>query len=390
MPTNQSAQPQFTCRECGYAGIAWLPCNAAPLSLCNGCHIESVAEEERDEEEECNECGYVECECSGYFEEREYSTDNLPAFQSSKRGKYIKSLRIFSAEIECYYPRPSALGVLEHDIPNAIGVTGDGSLGHRGLELQTPKLKGANGEKQLQRVCEVLRKADYSVDRTTGLHIHLDGRGLLPRLRRMQEPTALKQLWYFYLAFDSVMLSFLPHSRRTNHYCHSMTTTTSKERIEAAKNIVELEQLWYKDSRQHEIKYRKAHKYDNSRYAGVNLHSLFASKHVEIRFHGGTLNAYKILEWIQLHQQILDLAAAKKLPIELIKQMDSSWTLEQKTALFFELLGLPQRTQKYFLQRQKTFAKSNGTEGQELESVGDDTDFESQRAQATRASQVLA
>lgn len=311
----------------------------------------------------CASCGEEPCQCgSGYLTERPYSDENLPQFQSRKKGKYIKSMRLFSAEIECYYPNGKALNALRH-IPQAVGISSDGSLDNRGIELQTPKLKGAQGEKMLRAICQTLREADYSVDRTTGLHVHLDGKGLLPRTRTTTEPVELKQLWYFYHMFDAVMLSFLPHSRRMNHYCHSVKSSAQAERIAEAKTVAELERIWYKDSRPSEIAYRKAHKYDNSRYCGLNLHSLFSAKHVEIRFHGGTLNAIKMLEWIQLHQTILDCAARHQLPIAASK-LAQDMSLEAMTIWFFQILDLPERTQKYFLNRQKTFAKSPENEGE--------------------------
>lgn len=305
----------------------------------------------------------------GYFSERPYSSENLADFQSRGRGKYIKSGRIFSAELECYYPNSRSLEALNL-IPEGVGISGDGSLGEKGIELQTPKLKGAQGEKQLKAVCKILREGNFTVDRTTGLHIHLDGRGLLPRSRKT-EPIAVKQLWYFYHMFDSVMLSFLPSSRRANQYCKPTKQTARADAIVALRSLREAEELWYSTRGENNLKYRKEHKYDSSRYAGLNLHSLFADRHVEIRFHGGTLNSIKILEWTALHQAILDKAANKELPLEAIAVVANRKDIAEQTRIFFELLGLPERTKKYFLQRQKTFDRSNSSEGQELEDLSE-------------------
>lgn len=321
---------------------------------CNTCHEGTIENQDDDEE--------------GYFEEKKWSSDNLPAFQSRGRGKYIKSGRIFSAEIECYYPNSRALRCL-NELPDGIGVASDGSLNECGIELQTPKLKGAQGEKQLTNLCNTLRKNGYTVDRTTGLHIHLDGRGLLPRTRGT-EPVALKQLWYFYHTFDDVLLSFLPVSRRNNHYCKPTKHSATASQIQAISSLRQAEELWYATRGEYNLRYAKDHHYHNSRYGGLNLHSLFSEKHAEIRFHGGTLNSVKILEWVNLHQTILDLAAKKELYIEVLSQIDSTYTLAQQTAVFFSILDLPKRTEKYFLQRQKTFASSQRSEGQELENIG--------------------
>lgn len=304
-----------------------------------------------------------------FFEERKYSTQDLAAFQSQRHGKYIKSSRIFSAEIECYYSNGKSIKALE-EVADGIGYTGDGSLETNGIEFQTPKLKGANGEQQLRALCTLLQRSGYSVDKTTGLHVHLDGKGLIGR--KYSEPVALKQLWYFYRVFDDVILSFLPRSRRANHYCKATKEVVNLTSIKNLSTLEELERVWYRDSSSSSINYRKGHKYDNSRYAGINLHPLLASRHLEIRFHGGTLNAVKILEWVSLHQRIADLAGKKKLPTELLEKVSGvEIDLETQTKVFFELLDLPNHTKKYFEQRQKTFARSVGSEGEELEGIDD-------------------
>lgn len=321
---------------------------------CNSCF-------HGEEERSCGDCDSSPCECDeNFFEERAYSTDDLPQFQSTKPGKYIKSKRIFSAEIECYYPNGKALRALS-EIPRAVGMSGDGSLNSQGIELQTPKLQGANGEALIMSICKTLQGADFTVDKTTGLHIHLDGKGLLPRSRTATEPLALKQLWAFYHLFDKVMLSFLPQSRRDNRFCHPVTQSANMLYIVNAKNLTQLEEAWYKDSRPWQIKSRKAHKYDNSRYCGLNLHSLFASRHVEIRFHGGTLNPTKILEWANLHQTILDLASAKKLDIRTASEAEGL-SLRGQTQLFFNMLGLSEKSRRYFLRRQELFTASTESE----------------------------
>lgn len=389
MPENN----QFRCVDCGFCGpVAW-ECNQRTHPRCNACanragflrgsavsslarlteEIDRSIDSEEAELERCGDCeNYLDdCECSSYFEERLYSEENLPQYQSRSQGKYIKSTRIFSAEIECYYRHGGALKVLD-SIPEGIGATRDGSLESRGIEFQTPKLKGGQGEKQLRALCETLRDHKFYVDRTTGLHIHLDGRGLLTRDPRNGEPTALKQLWYFYSAFDDVLLSFLPKSRRTNRFCRPTKETARLSAIAAARTVRDLEEIWYRETSPHSINYRKDHKYDDSRYAGLNLHSLFSSKHVEIRFHGGTLNAVKILEWTHLHQTILDLAAKRQLPTERTNEA-RALSLASQTQLFFNMLGLPEHSRKYFLQRQKTFAESLKNEDGEMENITDAT-----------------
>lgn len=305
----------------------------------------------------CGDCEHNPCECdsedSGYMPNRMYSAEDLPQFQSTEAGKIITSQRVFSAEIECYAEDESAANKIARLIPKAVGITDDGSLSDYGIELQTPKLKGKNGEQCIKDVCKVLNTQGATITKDCGLHIHLDGKGLLPRTLTTVEPTALKQLWQFYVAFDDVMLSFLPKSRRTNSFCRSMKDTAKYNHIGNAKTQRDIEVLWYKTSNVSYLNQNKSHQKHGSRYHGVNIHILLAEKHLEIRFHSGTINATKMLEWTAMHQRICDMAASNTLiTSEAMLDLD----LERKTKMFFTILGLPARAEKYFTRRQTQFA----------------------------------
>lgn len=284
---------------------------------------------------------------------RLYSAQDLPEFQSDEAGKIITSSRVFSAEIECYANDTETTQYIANTISKHVGITDDGSLYSNGIELQTPKLKGKNGEALVKSVCTALHNAGATVDKSTGLHIHLDGKGLLPRTLTMTNPIALKQLWKFYLAFDDVILSFLPKSRRGNAYCRPMKETSKYSQIHEAKSQRDLEILWYATHSVRHITQAKLHAKHSSRYHGINLHILLAEKHLEVRFHSGTVHATKILEWTALHQRICDMAASKTL---VTSEAMLSLDLAQKTKMFFAILGLPDRAVKYFMHRQAEFA----------------------------------
>lgn len=313
----------------------------------------------------CSRCECSPCECDDdreYFSipERLYSPLHLPAFQSNDNGKYIISPRIFSAEIECYVPDKRAMNAIAKDISESVGITSDGSLSDHGVELQTPLLKGKNGELALKAICRVLNAQGATVNKETGLHIHLDGKGLLPKTITTTEPTALKQLWQFYVAFDDVMLSFLPTSRRNCQYAKPMKQSARYTALAQAKTQADLEAIWYGSHNRSYVAGRKAHSKDSSRYAGVNIHILLAEKHLEIRFHSGTLNATKILEWTAMHQRICDLATAGEL---VTSESMLDLALDVKTKMFFAILKLPDHAEKYFMRRQEQFMSKRITTG---------------------------
>lgn len=334
---------------------------------------------------------------------REYSTELLPRFTSKEVGDRIVSDRIFSAEIEAYYPDVSSMQEVSRMLPREVGISGDGSLHENGIEIQTPQLQGKAGEELLREICNALNRYDFHVDSSAGLHIHLDGKGLIPRTVTKHEPYALKRMLVFYLTFEDIILSFLPHSRRANRYAEQLSKKYQIQEIMEAKSERDIEKIWYRELRTTRLSRLKEGKYHDSRYTGVNLHSLFRDGHLEIRYHSGTINAEKILHWTALHQSILDGAVGReekqervlfanpwevatglelnqkpqrmmytvRIPrysvddcIEALSVVDS----KEKTEVFFKLLELPLKTKAYLLSRQELFtsAKTGNGEAQSL------------------------
>jgi len=222
-------------------------------------------------------------------------------FIAAQPGTVIASPRIFGVEIETYYPDRSALEAVVHRIDDALGVSLDGSLGSRGIEFQTPRLGGQAGEQFITTLCQHLCDHGFYIQRSCGLHVHLDGAGYTAD----EDYYRLRTLWQFYLVFEDVLLAFLPQSRRTNSYCKAMKQDFHLREIGLAATRTELEQLWYRVTNKRKLSGLKKNRYDQTRYSGVNLHSLFHAGHIEIRYHSGTISAPKILQWVNLHARIM-------------------------------------------------------------------------------------
>ena len=111
----------------------------------------------------------------------------------------------------------------------------------------------------------------------------------------------LRRVFYFYTKYSPVMEGIVSNSRKFgNMYCIPLGVSYDAELIRNAPDMDTLRMLWYKGNSPN------GH-YDNSRYHNVNLHSFFSQPGtVEIRSHGGTTDAHKILLWVNLHQTILD------------------------------------------------------------------------------------
>jgi len=113
----------------------------------------------------------------------------------------------------------------------------------------------------VQRVCAVLAKVDAYVNKTCGLHVHLDMRNL----RRLPPvESAFHNLVYSL----PLLTSIVPASRKKNHYCEVN-------------------------------RYPTMDRY-NSRYYAINPMAYKEHKTLEVRLHSGTINAMKINNWIEL------------------------------------------------------------------------------------------
>jgi len=268
----------------------------------------------------------------------------------SKGDEYCEGKgRPFSCEIECYFPDYDVLQDVADALPREIGIHHDGSLNDNGKEFVTPKLSGKSGNALLKDLCTTLTKKGFTVDKQCGLHIHLEASDVRQKLSRLQ------LLMTFYMVFEPVIFSFLPLSRRSNRYCLPLTDFYHQKEIENCGSIEKLEMIWYREQNYEEIKRYKREKYHNSRYAGINLHSLFSHGHLEIRYHSGTIDYTKIRMWIDLHLAILKLITEDRLNWNDVNEAKYLVGIEEKQKIFFKLLELPEVVEKYFIDRQKKF-----------------------------------
>ncbi len=299
------------------------------------------------------------CSCCGDDDTPTQRLDTTTTrYIGAQRGNLLQSVRTFGVEIECLSPSDSATSDIINCLPSGFGLTTDGSLSDGGIEIQTPKLAGFNGERTLRHACRVLNEQGCTIDRSCGLHVHLDTSDMARNDFR-----TLKHLWLFYLVFEDVLLSFLPRSRRGNTYCHRLNDRFHIDEIEKTASRRELEQIWYRTDNHKNIITSKKDKGHYTRYAGLNLHSLFHARHAEIRYHSGTMNADKILHWVNLHAQIFDYTIrSKPRPLAYQPYVTPDFTstrfltdMTQKTDALFDTLNLPADSRTYFQGRQQQF-----------------------------------
>lgn len=183
----------------------------------------------------------------------------------------------------------------------------------------------------------------------------------------------LRDLWYVYLAFDDIFRGMQPPSRRNNRFCKSTSSLYSLDAIRELQDYGDLERLWYKadkrkrlDNQTEDLMYRKNRK-DGSRYVGFNLEPILRNggKTIEIRYHAPTLNAEKILRWIDIHQTIFDRISVGNWDENAVELLMAEEThLIRKAKKMCELFGIKKETEEYMIERLTKFNKINATEAE--------------------------
>lgn len=332
----------------------------------------------------CGNC--VESICArGDILYRPYT--ETPSLLEYEEGEIIKSQRSFGIELECIAPNRKAASTASMGTANVIGLGSDGSVegkgAESGLEFQTPPAIGKAAEDMIKGLCETLSKSKFNVNMSCGFHVHIDSHDLF-KLQANQQLQAIKNIWTAYLAYEDVFISLLPESRRSNnHYCSGLKTEYSVDEILRAQNFQELEQLWYRRTSISDVTAAKGQHRHPTRYRGINLHPFFSDGHLEIRYHSGTINPRKILEWVNLHLRFYTWAANRSSSFTnssrgfsnhdtpaFVKLVSNNLDTAAKTKDLFNQLGLSEDSKGYFMARQEKFKKSHKIEKSEAFKTG--------------------
>lgn len=187
-----------------------------------------------------------------------------------------------------------------------------------GYELVSPKIVLGDDPKDWERlkwlvteVTDIIKENEGQTNTTCGLHIHLSP-------KRGWSPRYLLIVSCLYYAYHNFLYSAMPLSRRHSDMCmqykhrfmNSFSGLLSKELIKPRYvTLSSLENLWYENNEYLKASgARKRYKYDNTRYSGINLHSVFYRGSLEVRMHNGTLSPEKITNWIKLNVKIFSKA----------------------------------------------------------------------------------
>lgn len=186
-----------------------------------------------------------------------------------------------------------------HSDGNTWDVKTDSSCGY---EIASPALHlDAQGDNiELQRVCEALTRLQPVVNRSCGLHVHVDCSDFNWRKLQM-----LMALWCRYEPF---FFELMPPARRTNHFCYHMHRSAWSGATAAVWNHIR-QAL---DARTEGS--FNTHARHISRYAALNVSGWWRHGRVEFRLHSGTINYAKVKHWAMLCSAVIGRVNHPELP----------------------------------------------------------------------------
>lgn len=163
------------------------------------------------------------------------------------------------------------------------------SQGGQACEFVTPKCNYEDIE-TVQECIRALRRAGAKVDRSCGLHIHIDGAN--------HTAQSLKNLAFTFRAKQDLIFKAVAPERIANNYCKPLTD----DLVDNIKKIKKLDgdkmkDAWYNTYA--DFRDTSAH-YHASRYHALNYHSLWYRGTVEFRLFNSTLHAGEVRAYLNL------------------------------------------------------------------------------------------
>lgn len=170
------------------------------------------------------------------------------------------------------------------------------------VEMVTPKLTYAELPR-LQECVRQVRHAGAKVNHSCGIHVHVDASS--------HTPQTLRNIVNIMASKEDLIYKTLQVQVSREHYCQKADTRFLEElNHKRPKTMNEVEQMWYNGYGGRYIHY------DDSRYHGLNLHSVFSKGTIEFRMFNSTLHAGEVKSYIQLclaisHQALVQRGASR-------------------------------------------------------------------------------
>ena len=200
-------------------------------------------------------------------------------------------------------------------------------FGYYAIELVTPSLPPLIGEAGFEQVIAAgryLLSIGAKVNRSCGLHVHIDARTM--------SVDAMRRLAAIYSHAEPMLDALMPISRRGNNntYCRSVAGV-SRAAIARALSP---------DALAHALTAGAGSW--QTRYAKLNFAAWGRHRTVEFRHHSGTVDPDKILQWVKMCLRLAHFAATSTMSFATGAAMPASVRAGTKRALLLEMLMRPQ------------------------------------------------
>lgn len=173
----------------------------------------------------------------------------------------------------------------------------DGSINTEdGVEIRTAPARGAKFSMQISQLCDVLTGHRTRVNRTCGLHVHVDARNTdLTGYERTRDD-ALHNTLQMWREAESWAFSIMPASRRGNSYCRPLFTMPGRGTPVdmPAGDFQYAFENWCSD-----------------RYFPINMQSLRRHGTIEFRLHNATTSERHITAWARWCCAFVNLALTR-------------------------------------------------------------------------------
>lgn len=227
----------------------------------------------------------------------EYGTCHMAVSESFDRNKWKRRVGL---EIEAVHDMDDEMETDFYEdnieIDRNWRIVHDGSINSEGGTGREFVMRGGMQGDELYQAIEglsdILWSRGWGVNRSCGLHIHIDGSDL--------DAEHLSSILKVAKMSESIIYKMMPPSRRNGRWCRRIPLSLSEiERMRLSEeHFIE---AWYSafDVRP------SMEKYNDSRYCGVNMHSRVVHGSIEFRHHSGTIDPRKIINWIEICQRIV-------------------------------------------------------------------------------------
>lgn len=300
----------FECKNCN-ANCRSEDSDLSAYRICSNCQINYIECEdcntlvELDYSFSCDACDYTYCEdCYTSDHQHDGSRDgDYSPISCTTKGSKIKIKRFVGVELEA---EDGDRSQLFDNLDSSCGIDDDGSL-NNGSEVKTPPRELKDLEDMIKHTTQIMRDAGFQIHDTCGLHVHIDGSDFRTNYSK------IAQLFRTFYVIEPIIYAMLPSKRRHGTYSQPLFRDYSFNSISTHIKPDKIDEAWYQGS---PMKHDHHH---GSRYHGLNLHSLFYRGTVEFRYHSGSLNPTKILNWINFLLHAVEYATEKYKYDDIIK-----------------------------------------------------------------------